>query len=516
LSVPGQNSNGDDLAPFVSAYSEAAHSAFLLALFQQAATYPANTACLAGAAMTAAWRLVAATASLIHIAANIWPQGSHHRYLYSAVFTIAELVTMIPILVAVSWLLLEAVQQQQQQQQPKLSSIYMYGNERVEGTRGKEEGPVVKELDCVVFVEDNDDARDFYQVELGQQVPLAMDGLMKIDAVSRFQCVTLSQIVSSEQFSKRQRWGAWVLSVGCVGLLVEMTIETAILLSQTFVGTDAEHSIYEWGMHTCVMYAFCSSMSVESSHVYQRARPLLAIACPAGTLIAIWQLALLLSGGGIAIDDPRSMAVAILIAWRAICGVVQTAGVLILDDTAPSDNRPALIQAMPTAEDDAVLESARVMATRALCMLFVPGFLASCLFSTLSGNCSEPMISPMLPPVSEGSCKAADMDLILKQNIPGLGLFFHFGMVIVLFTFDGISRSVPCYKPSLLIAIIWAGHTSLLLLVGLSWDMIQTRFWSSLLTDDVIRRVLLTMWSLGAGYLAFCLHRLWTLRQLPL
>lgn len=506
--MPAQVFPGGDFAPFVMAYSETAHSAFLLALFQQAAMYPTHTACVAGAAMTAAWRLAVATASLLHIAAT-WQHGSQ-RDMYSAAFTVTEVVSMIPVLLAASWLLLTAGQTKLPQLVPTSS---MHGCEPEENPRSKVQKRMEKKMDCVAFAENHDDEGDFYHVELGQYVPQAMDELMKADAVSRFQCVTLSQIASSEQFSNRQRWGAWTLSLGSIGLLVEMTIESAIHLSQTFIGTNAEHNIFQWGMHACVMYAFCTSMCAVSSYVYQRARPLLAVACPAGSIIAIWQLSVLIAGEGAVTEDPWSMAVAVFFVWRAICGVVQTVGVLVLNHTAPSDCRPTLIRAAPTLEDEAIMESTRVMATRAFYMIFMPVFVTYVLFSTSSGNCSAPMISPMLPQAKEGSCMAADMDLMLKQNKPGLSLFFHFGLVTVMFAHDGLCKSLPTYKPSLLIACLWVGQTSLLILVALLWDMLQTQFWSSLSTEDVIRRVLLAMWSLTAGYLAFCLRRLWNLRQ---
>jgi hypothetical protein len=249
--------------------------------------------------------------------------------------------------------------------------------------------------------------------------------------------------------------------------------------------------------------------------VYQRARLLLAVACPVGSLVALWQLSILMADDSAAPgDDLWLTAVAVLFVWRAVSGVLQTVGVLILNTVEPA-NRTTLLQETRTLENDAALEAARVSAARALYAIFFPTIIAYVLASALSGNCSAPMISPMLPPMDEEACMAADMDIMLMQNLPGLGVFFHFGMVLVLFSFDGIQRSVPSYKPSLALATLCAGHLSFLICADLIWDIIQTQVWSSLSTQDLILRVLLILWSLSAGYLALCLHRLWKLRLQP-
>jgi len=123
------------------------------------------------------------------------------------------------------------------------------------------------------------------------------------------------------------------------------------------------------------------------------------------------------------------------------------------------------------------------------------------------------MVSSLIP---TDSCAAMKMDFVLNKNWPGLGLFFHFGMLIVIGAVDGLSTGSPSYKPSLAIASLFAGHVTLLIFVSLSWDVLQTDCWEVLSVADVLRRMVLLLWMVASGYLFVCLDRHWRLRVLSM
>ena len=97
-----------------------------------------------------------------------------------------------------------------------------------------------------------------------------------------------------------------------------------------------------------------------------------------------------------------------------------------------------------------------------------------------------------------------------------MGLFFHFGLVAVIFAYDGLRKSMPSYKPSLAFAVLCLGHVAFLISIDLLWDLLQTRFWYSLTVGDMVQRMLLILTTICAGYLSACLYRLRQLRLIKL
>ena len=102
--------------------------------------------------------------------------------------------------------------------------------------------------------------------------------------------------------------------------------------------------------------------------------------------------------------------------------------------------------------------------------------------------------------------------LSLAQNWPGLGLIFHYGMIIVIFVANGAHESRPSYKPSLNIASLFSVHVSALILVHLCWDVMQSDFWSILCAGDVGRRIVVLLWMLASLLLWFCCERVLEVR----
>jgi hypothetical protein len=236
---------------------------------------------------------------------------------------------------------------------------------------------------------------------------------------------------------------------------------------------------------------------------------LLAIACPVGSLVGLWQLWTLSQYAEDGMDDPWTRLVACLLGLRILCGLTQTLGLIILQDTKPVTDVVSNYCKAPDHE----LASSQRRANFALYKLYLPSFVAFVVGVAVTSNCSEPMVSTMIP--SE-SCSATKMDFVLNQNWPGLGLFFHFGMLIVIGAGDGLSTGSPSYRPSLAIACLFAGHVAGLLFVSFAWDVLQTDGWDVLSVPDVLRRLVLFLWMVASGYLFMCLRRHWKLRVLPL
>jgi hypothetical protein len=465
-----ENTSGDNLLMFEMAYSLAAHQSYLLALIMLASTYPRHFASVGGALLTSGWRLLVATGSLSHIYLH-W--NGVPRDSFSLLYTSLEMVAMIPIFVAALLLMRDICRSE-----GKVSGYKPVGS--VEN--------IVDEAALNDFVADSEE-NEYIE--------------------SRFHCPTLSQIATSDRYSPRQNWGALLLCLGTAALLLEFTVECVAMLRQHFVGTGMAHDVWKWGMHVCSIYLFCAIMSVETPSIYSRTRLLLAIACPVGSLVGVWQLWTLSQYAEDGMDDLWTLLVACLLGLRILCGLTQTLGLIILQDTEPITNVMSDCCKAPDHE----LASSQGRAKFALYRLYLPTFVAFVVGVALMSNCSEPMISTMIP--SE-SCSATKMDFVLNQNWPGLGLFFHFGMLIVVGAVDGLSTGSPSYRPSLAIACLFAGHVSCLIFVSFAWDVLQTDGWDVLSVPDVIQRMVLFLWMVASGYLFVCLYRHWKLRVLSM
>ena len=103
-------------------------------------------------------------------------------------------------------------------------------------------------------------------------------------------------------------------------------------------------------------------------------------------------------------------------------------------------------------------------------------------------------------------------ELSLAQNWPGMGLIFHYGMIIVIFAANGAVDSRPSYKPSLNIASLFSFHVSALILTHLFWDIAFSDSWVTLSPVDFWRRVLVTLWMMASLLLSFCCERVLEVR----
>ena len=362
-----------------------------------------------------------------------------------------------------------------------------------------------------------------------------------------------------------------------------MTLESIVLQSQSFLFVNhAKYDLYKWGLHLCVMFTFCTVMCVNvGTYGYERySRPILLLACPTGSLVAVYQCYNLWNG----IDnhnDVMSIIVAVLFVIRCICGIIQTVGVYLLNTiqqqqyhcatTASVTSSSSDDDSSSTSMDDEELHIieivdststvANFITSRHISLaeqqqqihqlqlhelhrrinilfyyLFIPTIIVYIAMSLghyhhPSGHNDdddmcfiEPNISPMIPStMSLSSCSDNDESsmegghggFMLMPNIPGLGMYFHFGLVLLLFIYDGIQHTVPTYTPSLFLATASTYHLSILLAADvLVWDVLQTHFYTtiSFTNMEILQRMVQLLWSMVSGYLAYTLHEFWNIR----
>lgn len=276
------------------------------------------------------------------------------------------------------------------------------------------------------------------------------------------------------------------LSSAC--LLVGMTLECLLLLTLPHVNAP---DVYQWGMHVAAMYLFCTHMSVNSVQVYARARYLLAIACPAGSVIAAWQLwQLSLATTPSVVDDHWPAAAAVwLFGWRFLCGIGQSIGLAVLHTSEPQrqDVEP---DTGPPDDLDRHLKRCRFV----LFKVYIPALILNVVAEGyIRSTCSEALISPSTPECVGG-------DYLMAKHWPGMGLFFHFGGLLFIFAADALLDA--SYPPSLAISTFFAANVTILLAGDL---IITSGAWT-------LPFGLKLVWMASVGWLWILLQRLWKLR----
>ena len=395
------------IAPFEMAYGLGAHQAFLLSLLFLASTFPKCRSSVGGAILASSWRLLLALSFIVNLTVVQSFDVSNTRQGAALLFCTVEATLMVPILVTALLLFRET---QQGDRTKNVSYVQVETNED-DGSKG------------------NLDNNELSGCDHG------------------FPCQSLLQIASLPQLSERQRQGAYTLWSSTMCLLVELTFECVLLLSQS--GLGSAQSVYIWGMHVCAMYLFISHMSMSCPEVYQRARILLFIACPAGSLISLWQIWHLCRKFSY---DYITLIIVASVFTKGLLGVFQTIGLIQLD-SLPSDH----VESSKTGGGNDLFKL--VPHVRKLlfwfyipCLAFFGGAV-----STLS-TCTLPLISST---TLHGNCQTLD-GFTLSQNWPGLGLFFHFGGLLVIFTSDGLELSSASYPPSLVVGSLFTCHIGLL------------------------------------------------------
>lgn len=439
------------IAPFQMAYGLGAHQAFLLSLFFLASTFPKCRSSVGGAILASSWRLLLALSFIINLMVVQSFDVSDTRQRAALFFCILEAALMVPILVTALLLFREAQQNN--------------GTKRLSYVR----------------VETKEDE--------GSQSNLANSEVLGSEHC--FLCPSLLQIASLPQLSERQRQGAYMLWSSTMCLFVELTFECILLLSQS--GLLSAQSVYVWGMHICAMFLFISHLSMSCNEVYQRARILLFVACPVGSLISFWQIWHLCRKFSY---KYISLIIVALVFTRGLLGVFQTIGLIQLDSIPSNDVRTSKIGRVNNLD---------MLVSHVRCLLFwfyIPSLALFGVAVSMLSTCTLPMISSTAP---YGTCQTLQ-SFTLSQNWPGLGLFFHFGVLLVIFTSDGLELTFASYPPSLVVGSVFTCHIGLLTLTTHAFDFGRMLFGLDiqiLCLGDYFAHGALVLWTLAS----FQLHR---------
>lgn len=317
------------------------------------------------------------------------------------------------------------------------------------------------------------------------------------------------------------------------------------MLKQYYFNTNMINDVYKWGMHVSSIYLFDAIVCVAGPEVYSRAWLLMAFTAPFGSAIAIWQLwAMQAYEEDLVLQSGEARTVQFLFCLRALSGIVQLVALLWLKNVDVDTSVPSTEEASTTecaSASTSVAETARAIgeeelssqfeqelsslmskARTALMKMYVPAMYIHGFVAAVASNCSEPMISPTTPSSSESCEDGQGGAFVLGQNWPGIGLYFHFGLLLVIFADDGIRTPTPQYKPSLAIASLFAFHISLLLAISLLLRLTH-RYWVDDMEGDVggatvlefVATLTMLAWMATSGYLSACLHRLWHTRVQP-
>ena len=483
--------NTSDLLSFEMAYSLGADESFLLSLYTLAATFPRCPASVGGAVLSSAWRLLIACCSLADLLSGGYTNNLRMGLAIS--FSMLEAISMIPILIAAMQLSLGA-------------STFR----TILGCRTRHVSGDDKSAGTYSQVAGND--WDDEVTSDGDEMGCVENGVLVDTSSHRMFIPTLSLIAASPRFSPLKRFGASVLWLSSCCLFAGMATENMMLLITSPVGSLAAHDIFKWGMHVCAMFLFCVVMNVSSPEVYARARILLCFACPAGTIIGAWQLWILVSNTVHVSRDLPALMAGFLFLCRAMSGLGQCVGLLALTDIHPETGSLVQMDVTITAtvsDEDTMLRKAIAKGRFALFKLFLPTFVVYTAASALFGSCFEPMISPSTP------CGKMKM-FMLAPSWPGMGLFFHFGVLLVIFASDGLTTSTPSYPPSVVVAALFAFHAAMLTATHITFELVHPdtlEYIGSFVWQDWLRRATLVGWMVTSFYLYLCLRRVWKLKQ---
>ena len=449
------NNTSTLLSLLETSYRQGAHEAFLLSMLFLVTIFPGDPASLGGAIFCAGWRTVLA---VTYLSTELFATKDNHATILP---TILELVLVLPIFILVLLLLREY----QQTQSSRTSGAVKYT-------------PI-----------HNNDEKDDLDDDAMEQTD---QGIFRIRSLSMYQMVTTASL----NYSPRQRLGALIHWMSTGGLFIGMTIECLLLITTDY----NSHEVYSWGMHVCAMYVFNTHMAVQSPTVYSYARWLLFCSSPAGTLVAAWQLWILLEASQGPLDA-WAFSAAILFVWRGLCGMGQTIGLIILDSTEPLTQRAAQdMPAKPVLVDR--LSTARFI----LFKIYVPILFLNIVFQAASSTLL------MTPLVSTPGPGCMQQNFLLAKHWPGMGTFFHFGGLLVIFASDSLSSDsshgpTSSYPPSLVIATMFTLHVAVLLAGDLLWSL----FDNNLQRPDS-EYTLQVLWALSAVGLGIALARVWKWR----
>lgn len=413
--------DGDFLWTFEGSYTSGGHQAMLLSLVFLAATFPRYNTSVGGALLVSSWRLLIALAYL----PRVIPLAVDSKTLWPLIYSCIEIVIMGGIVVTAALQFREN------------------SNARPNGQQSKAVGGGKQGAYNQVPAGDDEDDEE--------QLPSEVPNETSIGPM----CWTMRQISRSSNYSTKQRQGAWLMWIGSLLLLCGMTIECFLLLSQGVLGTVFTNDVYKWGMHVCAMYLFCAIMVASCPEVYERARILMAFACPAGSIIGMWQLWYLWTN----LDNWNVLSVTAgcFFAFRAACGLCQTLGLIRLHDIKEITPSEGAVQADNLPE----LETLVARGKSVLFHIYFPALALYLILTSLMGTCNHPLVSPTV----QDEC-VGQGEFVLEPSWPGFGVLFHYGFLLVVFSSEGLATK-PSYRPNLLIGLLFAMHFAILIAFSL-------------------------------------------------
>ena len=180
----------------------------------------------------------------------------------------------------------------------------------------------------------------------------------------------------------------------------------------------------------------------------------------------------------------------------------QSVGLAILDNILPQSDL-AVGNSCASVELSHRISRARFVLHR----IYIPVLILYVAAEASFASCSEPLISPSTP-----DCQSELF--ILAPVWPGLGIFFHFGGLLVIFSSDALSRAL--YSPSLAIARLFAAHIAILLagdLIIFKDDGLISTIKNS---GEFLQYWFRALWFCAAFGLWISLHRLWKWRNVDI
>ena len=396
----GTTSHMDIMNDFVMSYSEVAHLTFVLSLLQLSMIYPHSATCCMGSIIVAGWKLLLNTISLSNVlsTATVWTIRTRYSLIYT-LYDILLMIPILWSALYLYFYdsnpprhspTKGTLRRRREDDTTTTTSCTTHNS----GSSSHDGSILYEEDEDAAFVTlgvvpkhpNEDEVMDIHTNRSTRNMPYYSieEGMTKVDHerlsssndihddgddpsdISTFECRTTFQIASSSssssssfttssslytkqshpqqphhQYSSRQQYGAKFLSYGSLVLWIGMTLESMVLQSQSLLFINhAKYDLYKWGLHLCVMFTFTTvmCMNVGDMSYYERySRPILLLACPAGSLIAMYQSYNLWNNTSHM--DVMSSIVFILFIVRCICGIIQTMGVYLLNTVRPQQQQ---------------------------------------------------------------------------------------------------------------------------------------------------------------------------------
>ena len=390
-----ESSNQVSLFLFEASYGYGAHQALLLSTFMAARFYATDNGSIGAAILVSFWKTIMGIFSIMGV--DNYDEISPFEALFVRFLVILDLSVSL-IIFAASCVHIHS-----------LSLVSMKDNS-------------MGETDTVSSCCDNDDSESAVLCPVDEEI---------------FLC-------PSEESRPHATGGLKLYLAASTLLLIELSVECVLLVSKD-VGVEHFHRALGWGMHVCSIFLFCCVMALHDGQTYELARLLLAVACPAGSCVSLWQLWQLYTSSSFYHFDAQRFAW--LLVARATAGFLQSLGLSLAPASCPN------LEDYGMALSPGKLHATKQLLRTTLFYFYLPVFL---LYTSHQFSSYRDVLRPFVASNSSGS-----LIPILVQPPPLYGLIFHFGILVPLF---GAFSLGSAYKPSRAITCLFTAHLATLLL----------------------------------------------------